>query len=73
MAYYYVVPFYLTAVFLVAYQVVSLMLRVFDFLNFFWDWWDTLRQRYPPVVLAEYAILIGFFYYIVKWELSGTP
>ncbi|NLI76570.1 MAG: hypothetical protein GX442_09020 [Candidatus Riflebacteria bacterium] len=73
MAYYYVIPFYLTLVFLVSYQIVNLMLRGFDALNILWDGWDDLRRLFPPLIVGEYAILLGLVYYIVKWELSGTP
>lgn len=73
MTYYFAIPSYLTAVFLVSYWLVHLLLMIFDSLNFFWDWWDDLRRVFPALFVAEYLILAGFVYYIVKWELSGTP
>jgi hypothetical protein len=73
MAYYYVVPLYLTGVFAVSYGLVHVLLLGFDLTNHFWDWWDDFRRRWFFVPALEAIILIGFIYYIVKWELSGTP
>jgi len=73
MTYYFVIPSFLTLVFVVSYLLVNLLLMAFDSLNFFWDWWDGLRRVFPALFVAEYAILGGFVYYIIKWELSGTP
>ncbi len=72
MAYYYVVPCFLTAVFLASYWLVQALLWVFDFLNRFWDQWDEIRTAHPFVIYIEYAYLAGLVYYIVKWELSGS-
>ena len=72
MLYYYVIPCYLTGVFLASYAVVRLMLVIFDLLNPFWDKWDVLHRRFWPTVYIEYAILGAFIYYIVIWELSGA-
>jgi len=73
MAYYYVIPFFLTLVFVASYWLVNILLWIFDRLNFFWDWWDDLRRSFGPVAYLEVVILVGFVIYIVKWELSGTP
>lgn len=72
MAYYYVVPLYLTAVLFFCYWCVRGILRVFDWFNFFWDRWDQWRARVPSVFgLLEIAILLGLILYIVKYELQG--
>ncbi|MBF0545538.1 MAG: hypothetical protein HQM08_13940 [Candidatus Riflebacteria bacterium] len=73
MLYYYIIPFYLTGVFLISYTVVRVMLSIFDFFNFFWDWWDKKRRQFPWLFLLEIAIIGAFIYYIVYWELSGAP
>ncbi|GEM_PF-792035 len=73
MALYYIIPAYLTAVFVAAYWIVQILLTVFDALNFFWDWWDAKRKVYPLMAYSEFFILGGFVYYIVKWELTGAP
>ena len=73
MLYYYVVPLYLTGVFLGSYFLVRMLLGIFDFFNFFWDWWDEKKRDYPIMGWLEYIILAAFVYYIVLWELSGTP
>ena len=73
MVLYYVIPAYLTAVFVAAYWVVQFLLVIFDVLNFFWDWWDAKRAVYPLMAYSEFFILGGFVYYIVKWELTGAP
>lgn len=73
MFYYYIAPFYLTGVFLGSYLVVRVLLAMFDFFNFFWDWWDEKKRNLPFMLLFEIMILGGFVYYIVWWELSGTP
>ena len=73
MAYYYFIPCFLTMVFVASYWLVHGLLAVFDRLNFFWDWWDDLRRAWNPLAYVEFVILAGFVYYIVKWELSGTP
>jgi len=73
MLYYYVVPCYLTGVFLVAYLVVRLILGVFDLANPFWDAWDRWKRSFAALGILEYVILLAFIYYIVYYELSGAP
>jgi len=73
MFYYYVIPTFLTLVFLASYWLVHVLLMIFDALNFFWDWWDSLKRGLPFLPIIEFLIIGGFIYYIVKWELSGTP
>ena len=73
MFYYYLVPAFLTGVFLGSYALVRFLLEVFDWFNFFWDWWDERQKRYPVMLYLEYLILGAFVYYIIRWELSGTP
>lgn len=73
MFYYYAVPTILTGIFLGSYFLVRFLLGVFDFFNFFWDWWDDRKRDFPSMGYAEFVILSGFVYYIVRWELSGTP
>jgi len=72
MLYYYVIPAYLTGVFLVSYAIVRAMLTGFDLFNFFWDWWDRQRRAWPVMAWLEFVILGGLIYYIVYWELSGA-
>lgn len=72
MTYYYVIPLFLTALFVFSYLLVHFMLAVFDRLNFFWDRWDSLRKRYPILIGAELAYFGAILYYIVYWELSGS-
>lgn len=73
MLYYYIVPFYLTGVFMAAYLVVRLILGVFDLANPFWDAWDRWKKAFSPLWVLEYVILGAFIYYIVYYELSGAP
>ncbi len=73
MFYYYITPAYLTGIFVGSYALVHVLLVVFDYLNFFWDWWDDKKRDYPFMGYLEFVILAGFVYYIVRWELSGTP
>ncbi|MBF0501608.1 MAG: hypothetical protein HQM09_15825 [Candidatus Riflebacteria bacterium] len=72
MLYYYLIPSYLTGVFLASYTIVRLMLAIFDMLNPFWDRWDVLHRRFWPMVYIEWLILGAFVCYIVFWELSGA-
>jgi hypothetical protein len=73
MIFYYTVPLYLTGVFIGSYALVRFLLSIFDLLNVFWDWCDDNRLRFSLWTYAEYAVLGAFIYYIVRWELSGTP
>jgi len=73
MIFYYIAPIYLTGIFLASYALVRFLLVIFDLLNFFWDWWDEKKHYFPVMGYAEFVILAAFVYYIVRWELSGTP
>ncbi|GAB4278771.1 MAG: hypothetical protein Kow0029_22310 [Candidatus Rifleibacteriota bacterium] len=72
MAYYYVVPSFLTGLFVFSYLLVHFLLAIFDRLNFFWDWWDDMRKAFPLLFLVELAYYGAILYYIVYWELSGN-
>jgi hypothetical protein len=72
MAYYYIVPVFLTLVFIFSYLLVHLLLGFFDRLNFFWDWWDKLKKKIPALIVLEIAYFGAILYYIVYWELSGN-
>lgn len=72
MAYYYVIPIFLTLLFAFCYLLVHVMLGVFDRLNFFWDWCDDMRKAFSPLIGIEIAYFAAILYYIVYWELSGN-
>jgi len=72
MGYYYIVPTFLTILFMFSYLLVHFMLGVFDRLNFFWDWWDDKRKAFPALIVVELAYFGAILYYIVYWELSGN-
>jgi hypothetical protein len=72
MAYYYAIPIFLTLLFAFCYLLVHALLGIFDRLNFFWDWWDGKRKRYPLLIGVEIVYFAAILYYIVYWELSGN-
>jgi hypothetical protein len=72
MTYYYVVPTFLTALFIFSYLLVHFLLGVFDRLNLLWDWWDDIRKAHPWVIALELVYFGAILYYIVYWELSGN-
>lgn len=74
MVYYYLIPCYLTLVFVLSYFAVCSMLFVFDCTNKFWDKWDDGHRRKPYFFgFIEIAILIAIVAYIIRNVLSGTP
>jgi hypothetical protein len=72
MGYYYVIPVFLTLLFTFCYLLVTVLMAVFDRLNFFWDWWDDKRRAFPFLIGVEFAYFAAILYYIVYWELSGN-
>ncbi|NLV94432.1 MAG: hypothetical protein GX031_07790 [Candidatus Riflebacteria bacterium] len=72
MLYYYAIPFALTLLFAFAYLLVQIMLVLFDLLNPFWDYWDTIRKKYSILIGFEFIYFAAILYYIVYYELSGT-
>ncbi len=72
MGYYYIVPTFLTVLFVFSYLLVHTLLAAFDRLNFFWDWWDDRRKAFPPLIIVEIIYFGAILYYIVYWELSGN-
>jgi hypothetical protein len=72
MNYYYAVPTFLTLLFVFSYLLVHILLAIFDKLNFFWDWWDDMRKKFPALIAIEVAYYVAVLYYIVYWELSGN-
>ena len=72
MFYYYIIPIILTVIFAFAYGLVHLLLALFDRLNFFWDWWDEKRKRFPFLIALEFVYFGLILYYIVYCELSGN-
>lgn len=72
MSYYYVVPAFLTVLFVFCCLFVRFMLAFFDRFNFFWDWWDSKRKAFPALIIVEIAYFGAILYYIVYCELSGS-
>ncbi|MCK9456679.1 MAG: hypothetical protein BWY02_00675 [bacterium ADurb.Bin157] len=72
MLYYYAIPFALTLLFAFAYLLVQIMLVLFDLLNPFWDYWDTIRKKYSILIGFEFIYFAAILYYIVYYELSGS-
>lgn len=72
MLYYYAIPFALTLLFAFAYLLVQIMLVLFNLLNPFWDYWDTIRKKYSILIGFEFIYFAAILYYIVYYELSGS-
>lgn len=72
MLYYLLVPAYLTALFFACYWGVRGILRLFDKVNFFWDWWDDKKQHWPSMGYIEFVVLGLIVWYIVRYELQGS-
>jgi hypothetical protein len=72
MLYYYAIPFALTVLFAFAYLLVQIMLMLFDLLNPFWDYWDTIRKKHSILIGFEFIYFAAILYYIVYYELSGS-
>lgn len=72
MLYYYAIPFALTVLFAFAYLLVQIMLMLFDLLNPFWDYWDTIHKKHSILIGFEFIYFAAILYYIVYYELSGS-